>query len=471
MKTVHLIALLTEDERKELQTRLKAKKRPSLVKLYQHLTGTPTPHTGKEQLYKTSFGQKYSPAKDYLLRNELRLLNEAVESLLTEKETGARSHPIQNNLYLLERMLRLGEVQLFKNLFAETERLALNAQAHAQLVNLYDLWVNHAVRHKEVSVQHYEEILHYLHLRRLAAERLLRETHAEIELRRNHSLKVIQALEPERHPHLANTDSHATVHHPEPVAEYYQKYAHSYLLKGDEKIAAYHELIALQPHVAKLRPARQKDLATLYGNLALELFLGHRHQEADGYYTIALEHLQQNEVYLDLYFNYCVNALLIGKHREVTEIYAKHFHEIERSEKLRYRFACFTAIAYLMLGNPERSFGLLHPEIASRPVTEYYYYRLVYAMVYYQKGDMENAEREIDNILQSFRFRKTAKLEDKPLVKLMKKMVDTEYLRPQREKHRAETEKLRAEVLAHTAKVSQFSTVIYNWIVWQIGGK
>ncbi|MBL0912747.1 MAG: hypothetical protein IBJ09_10280 [Bacteroidia bacterium] len=467
MKTVHLITLLEDGEKKELQQMLKEHKRSSLNKLYKYLLQAAQKGHDKENMFRAAFGEKYSSAKDYLLRNELRLLNQAIESLIIRRENEKNTQEITRNLLLLERMLQKGETELFRNVFTETERMAIAQADHKNLVALYTCAVDHTIRYKEVSVTHYEEVLRLLQLKKEALERYTNEVAAELELRRNFSLKVISTLDPGHTP-TAEEENGESSPGAGIVSSYLRRYAASYMQSGEEKIQTYLQLIEALPEVSRLRPARNRDLPALYGNLALELFLSGRHAEADRYYTIALEHTRDAHGFLDLYFNYCVNALLLGKHKEVSDIYTAHFQAIDKNKKLRYRFACFASIACLMLDRPADAFRLLDPEIIRRPVTEYYYYRLVYAMVYFQKGDMDNAEREIGNILQSFRFRRNARVEDKPLVKLIQKMIELESFRNQKEKYAQLSEKLKTEVQERREEQSRFSTVIYNWIVWQV---
>ncbi|MGQ3013850.1 MAG: hypothetical protein ACT6QS_09095 [Flavobacteriales bacterium] len=467
MKTVHLIKLLEEPEKKELEQIIRERKRASLGRLYKYLQQAAQKGYDKESMYRAAFAEKYSTSKDYLLRNELRLLNQVLESLIIHKETEKKAHETESNLRLLERMLEKGETDLFRNIFTQTERTAIAQHDYKSLVTLYTCAVDHTIRYKEISVDHYEEVLRLLQLKKEALLRYADEVAAEEELRRNFSLKVIHTLDPTLYEQTSGKPS-SDAFEPGPVSSYLRKYAASYMQNGQEKINTYLQLIEALPEVSRLRPARSRDLTALYGNLALELFLEGRYAEADVYYTIALKHTNDTPAFLDLYFNYCVNALLLGKHQEVTDIYKAHYREIDKNEKLRYRFACFAAIACLMLNKPAEAFRLLDPEIIRRPVTEYYYYRLVYAMVYFQKNDLDNAEREIGNILQSFRFRKNARSEDKPLVKMMQKMVELESFRDQKEKYRQLADKLKTEVQARREERSRSSTVIYNWIAWQM---
>lgn len=466
MKTLHLVDLLSEDEKSLLLEKLKEKKRASLYKLFNAIKKIETQKPNKDSLYKSTFSEPYSADKDYLLRNELRLLNVEIETHIAEVENKTGKDGLAPDICILQRMLQLGKTEGFLNLFKDAERAAEEYLDYKNLLRIYDLVIDYYIRFQEVSVANYETIIHYLQKKQASLVNFEREIAAEINLRKNFSLKVIQSLDQEKFLQIKQSNKPASIT-PNPVADYLHSYAESYMLEGEQKINLYKNLIKKQPKVAKLRPERQKDLPALYGSLALTLFLNHNYKEADKYYLIAIKS-SDAKPYLDLYFNYCVNALLIGKHKEVVNIYEKYYTVINSNEKLKYRFRYFTAIAYLMLEKPDAAFKMLDHEITQRPVTEYYYYRVVYAMVYFQKHDYENAERELENIMQSFRFRKTAKQEDKPLVKLLQKLVLADSFIDQKDKYKKEIQKIADEIDGSDKEKTGFSTVIYNWLVWQV---
>lgn len=467
MKTLQLIALLDGKEKKELSEKISAKKRPSLTLLFSILAKTKQ-EPDKTFLYASVFGDTYAEAKDYILRHELRLLNNELESLIVSKETEKQADALSGALALLARMLQTNETGLFLTTYKEAEKQATSQHNYAMLSKLYSLQAEFLIKHKEVSLPNYEAILSCLQKKEEAETNFLQELQAETNFRRAFAIRVVNQLDSEIGKTLNKSSSQPNLENQHIVAEYLNKYAAAYFLSGKEKRRALEELITIHPQIAFIRPSKKSDIASLYGSLGLEYFLANDHEKAHEYYTIALNHTQGEKPYLELYFNYAVNALLLGKHEEVIDLYSREKNAIERNEKLRYRFRYFTAIAYLMLDDAKTAFKMLDQEISKRPVSEYYYYRLVYAMVYFQRKDWDNAEREIENILQSFRFRKSAKKEDQPLLKLLKKMLQAEHIRTQKEKYAKEISKIKTELAEQSQNRSNYSTVVYNWILWQL---
>lgn len=72
-------------------------------------------------------------------------------------------------------------------------------------------------------------------------------------------------------------------------------------------------------------------------------------------------------------------------------------------------------MAYLFVGQPAQSFKLLEHDIHNRPLNEYYHYRQVYAMVYFESGGLKVASHELENLQQSYRKRATQTKSYEPL--------------------------------------------------------
>ena len=65
-----------------VEKQLKEDKRKTLLILFQLLQKSGAAEIDKEVLFYKTFKKKYSPANDYILRNEMRLLVEKIESVL-----------------------------------------------------------------------------------------------------------------------------------------------------------------------------------------------------------------------------------------------------------------------------------------------------------------------------------------------------------------------------------------------------
>lgn len=473
MKTLILIALLSKMELKELGLLIKQRKRASLEALWKYLNGNKD-HTDKPQFFKSVFGEPFEVSKDYLLRNELRLLNNIIEDFIAQKEALAAlaSSTIQRDVYILDRMLKAGKLLGFEKQWADVERAANVSLAFDYIAQLYNLKAEYLLRYKEISPKNYAEVAQLQGMQTHALQNHDHEKQSTIKLRQKYAQRVLMAIDQAEYDKLAaETPQTDIVDGIALIASYNARVADTYFLSGEDKIGSLKSLIEMHPSVEALRPTMKKDLAMLYGNIGLEYFLLSRFDEADAYYEKAVTYQEKNAVNLELLFNYCINALMLGKYDTFVRLYKANQDSIKENEKVRYRFQYFAAIAALFHGQPGEAFKLLDQNISQRPVTEYYYYRLVYAMVYYQGGDIPNSNRELENILQSFRFRSTAQAHDKPLVKLMQKLVATEALSIDKTLYQEGLQKAKESLTQTSANHSRFSTVIYKWLEWQIDTK
>ncbi len=132
MKTLHLIRCLTAKERKTFGNALEQHKRKSLAKLYKALVkhnGADNPE--KQILFTSCFDGKYTTSKDYLLRNELRLLNNELSDFLvdTELQSRCKSDPYFKAFWLQQAFTTRRQADLFNSQF---NRLADEAQDRSQ---------------------------------------------------------------------------------------------------------------------------------------------------------------------------------------------------------------------------------------------------------------------------------------------------------------------------------------------------
>ncbi len=473
MKTLILIGLLSKVELRELGQLIKQRKRASLEALWKYLNSNKD-HTDKPVFFKSVFGEAFEASKDYLLRNELRLLNNILEDYIAQKEVLAKlaASNIQRDINILERMLRVGKILGFEKQWADTERAAQASLDCAQLSELYSLKAEYIIRFKEISSKNYAEVIEQMDLQTQAIQNTTHEKQSTTNLRRKYALRVLQAVDKDEYAKQSDRTSPTELAEGIAlIASYNAQVADAYFLSGEAKIDCLKRLIELHPSIAALRPQMKKDLVSLNGNIGLEYFLLSRFEEADAHYEKALAYQEKNAVYLEILFNYCINALMLGKYNRFVQLYKEHQELIQESEKVRYRFQYFGAMAALFLKQPEEAFQMLDQNISQRPVADYYYYRLVYAMVYYQGGDTANANRELENILQSFRFRSTAQKHDKPLVKTMQKLIATESLAIDKTLYQEGLLKAKEGLTKTSASHSSFSALIYKWLEWQINDR
>jgi len=471
MKTLELIEILEEKEKKLLAKKLKTNPRHSLLKLFQELTKKTVDTYDKAAVYKTVFGVSYKLDKDYLLRNELRLLNAEIELFIIENTTEVRldQQLRSQEIVLLHRLLRQGKESLFQKYYIAAVSSAKEMHNFELLSELYSLKCKFLIKYKEISVANYKELVHTLKLEQNAVQSHLEEKQSENFVKLKYAQRVLLQLDEKAYQQeLDSPERMPLSEEANLLVEYNSLIAQSYLLKGSQKIETLLKAKKLQPNVSAIRPEKTKDMLTILGNIAVEYFLNEKFEEAHKYYAEATALMNETNLNIELLFNYCTNALVLGHHFAFIQTAEKYHAQISSNLKLRYRFQYFTAIAYLFDKKPEKAFDLLGQDIAKRPETEYYFYRMVYAMVYFQLNDFDLATRELENIAQSFRFRKDSIQQDKPLVKIMQKLLLICSYQNNPKKYKHELTAFQENYKNTLAKMPQFSTIIYTWVQWQV---
>jgi len=121
LKTLTLLGSLTPKELRQFDDRIAGQQRAGLQRLYRYLkrwlkkAGKPE----KAALFKATFQKAYSKKRDYLLRNELRLLNTALTDFITLRaaEEKIKSDGEQRDYFLLEGLRQRQLMDLYRKEF------------------------------------------------------------------------------------------------------------------------------------------------------------------------------------------------------------------------------------------------------------------------------------------------------------------------------------------------------------------
>jgi len=472
MRIQAIIRLLSDKEIKQITPSIVNRNRDTLLNLWKAINSASSSNEWKkEHLFEKTYGIAYSKEKDYLFRNELRILNTILLDFIAKVEVQNEMEQKQslNTIKVLERMLKTSKVEDFENLWNEVFKSANEISDYKVLSKLMELKSNWLTKFHEISVKNYIAVANAVEHEKQYLEKYFQERSHRLDVSKSFAKRVIKAL---------NIDDYMAFKLKKPTKEndvffesiitYYKKVSESYLLDGNEKIKLLHELLALYPKVAKNRAELKKDINSLYGNLGLAYFLMSDFINADKTYSKILSLQLKSEINIEVLFNYCVNLLMLSRYKEFTTKYNLHLAAIDNNEKLKHRFLYFNTIALLFENKAELAFRVLTQDISQRPVHDYYYFRTIYAMVYFQLKDTDNALREVENILQSFRFRKNAHTVDKPLVKLIHRLIIASTISDQQTKFKTEVAKIKKELQSQSQNKQNTSTVIYRWIEWQV---
>lgn len=442
--------------------------RKTLLPLYLYITGVTEPD--KHDMYFAYSGKKYTAKVDFLLRNELRLLNNELESFIAECEATERSKTgdIQTDVWLLERMLSAKQYRLFEITLQKRTALAEQQADFNALYLLQQLQFIYLTRHREVNEKDYAYLLNKLknenhHL--LYAE----EQNGLIQIQQQFLERTLKAIAPGlKADKVTPGPAFARLlAFQKQLKNYNALNATLYTQHGVKKIESLKKLAALNKKLSAVRPQLQQKLPGIYGNIGVEYFIMDNYTEADRYYELAIKN-SSGQPSFDLLFNYGTNLLALDQYDKFLKLFKAYEQDVDRDIKTKYRFRFFAAIAYLFVGQPAQSFKLLEHDIHNRPLNEYYYYRQVYAMVYYETGDLEVAKRELENLQQSYRKRPTQTKYDKPLTALLLKFIQTRATRANKERYRKSLNEIYSTIEDMARQKVTYSVLVSKWLSKQV---
>lgn len=401
---------MTQKEREKFVFVLKSRAKTRRILLFEHLCERGEKKPDKSAVFALIFGQDYEKSKDYLLRNELRLLNADLVDFISTCYVSA-NYDWQRDLNVLRLYLQRSAYDLFEQSWQTLHNLAQKAEAWAVLLDLVRLWADYEQQKSELRPQNFLQLLQLLSAAEAYRQAQDSEIGAELALFRALShryLRVLGAQIPQADTmevgaalQLAKKDSTAALFF-EAIAQSHSATTPQARLVFLLEAQKYHaDLLVMRPQVQPL-------LIVLNNNIGLEYFLAKKFELAADYFRLALDTLALVPHYprcWDVRFNAYSNMLFSGNYQDAIDFYECNPDFLSTlPDRLFYRFHYLVAMAYLFGGAAKKAFDLLAQlSLYQRPNNDYYYARMVFACAYSAAEDWDNAERELINLLQTRR--------------------------------------------------------------------
>lgn len=471
MKASTLIQLLTPTERRQLEkTVIKSHKRVGVQKLYQQLKKKPT--IEKALLYRAAFDAPYTSKEDIKLRNELRLLSQAIEGFLTKKKQQA-TLSIQSYAARWALLQLYQDRQAYPLLEQQWNRLyktAVDQKEYNQQVELIQFWLDYQRTTVEPSLELFETLKAWNQKAQIAALAQFEETHARLNINAAFFERNCLVFAPDHTPQMpAPLHQRQTPLPNESILHYLEIVAQSYLqVTGEKRIELLQQSFDYLP---KIQPyPRYKDLVdrAMLGkaSIALEYFLKKDYQQADQYYQEALPALEQlpNERKAAVYFNYLNNLVCLERYQEVLDYYAAEGEALFAGQRFEHRVHYFLAWSHIFLGNYEAALDqLLIPNIYEHAQNDLVYGRILLSILYHMQGDTDLAERELLNLRQKHYYQPFHENTLSEVTRIFHRLVQYHTAPPSAKRTKA-VQQLRQEMEAfYTAHASTSSTLLYRW--------
>ncbi len=478
MKSKALIDCLTKEEKKSIRLALKSKASKETVALLDYISK----YDGRKKMEKSVLfslvsKEKYTAKLDFKLRHYLRVLNEEIEQqiILQYLESEIKNHFLESfspAIIYLDFLLERQSYSLFEKEWNKYQRKSEQKKFFRLELELIDLYFKYITHHQEEKIQYYDT-LHNLLKRGIFLQQCL-------------YIEELRGLEQQQgflyyttmFTGQKNTTTPKYVDNA-PIQEeinnasffkYHQLLAQSFHEKNHEKrIPIFKALLESHESVSKIRP----DLAINerdYNN-----WLGHCYYFKNDYETSAtyfercmfLMNQQPKWLRLEIVFNYISILTKLERFSEPILIFETYKKQIDRNERVRYRFGYLIAFCLIFEKRATEAWPLLPKDINNRPQNDFYYTRFIMAIIYHEEGSEELFEREVTNIYQTAHYKKPEEILWLDVSKVFRKMSRIIYL-PKDEK-KVEIDKLMVEMDELDQSYPKFKDVLpVKWLIKQL---
>lgn len=402
MKTLELISILSPKELKALDIDLEQKSKTTTHKALQFCAQQTA--IDKTDFFKCLFDKPYSVAKDYLLRNEIRLLNQAIEDFIVRQAIQKKENDWWNKKLLLQHYLSKNNTKLFDEEWQQCYKKATAEGLHFFLFELLCLRAQFVSQHLSVNETNYTELYTTLAEASTAMDNLSMDIQYTYRVYLTFAQRTLFGLTAKKTATPASAVQYTgDVFQLErsAVINFCKGRIYDLDLAFEEKQFFYQQLI-------KLYADEPQNLAIAYGNLGVEYFVRSDFQHAFHNYNAAYDIVQKNNIPFDaklkgVLFNLISSAVSIGELDKAIAIFNEHKAVWETQSHLIHNLQRIIAIAYLAKGEYNNAFEFMPHNINERGKNEYYYYRAVYALGYLLSGDFELALRETENAYRALR--------------------------------------------------------------------
>lgn len=416
MKTLYLISNLNKREAEQFKTQLKNHKRQSLMELYNILQKHKADEEEPEAklLYEKVFKQKYTPAKNYLLRNELRLLNTELYNFIirTEHDKQLEEGTPENDLLLLKRLVNNNQIDAFNREYKALEDYCKKHSRYDILFELQSLRVTKQVPKSSSSISN---LTYNMELLSAGTQHLL--NHATMKF-----LRVRSAVETMNNLYLGRVAPANEVippvlpfksKLPKPINEYLLKREKAFTLRSSAKIKLLIEMLAYRKKhesVQNMEWLLPMEEMFLLFNIGTEYYLNNNLKKALEYYDMCMElpDLHKNPDSSVVVSNYILVLITQAEYKKAWDLLDK-YEELLKHPLVHNRMEIARANILLLTGQYKMLLAKLPVIFENFVDTERYYLSILYMIAYYKTGDTNLYKRELRNMEALFKYKSKAR--------------------------------------------------------------
>jgi tetratricopeptide (TPR) repeat protein len=405
---------LTAKHAQALKKLLMQDKRSASLKLFNLIRNLPPKEITKEYLFKNVYGTNYEPSKDYLLRNELRLLRQKLDKFLLQKsvEELLDTDDVFRQQLQLRAYKHFRLYDLFFESFEKTSAASEQAFRFGDVLDMQNWYFDLAYQHQFSAIRDYEEKASFFNTattkaaeilsKQIAAQASIQDFYKALE---HYYQKLLgQAPADLKAPERKHTDPDPD-HAKHPLSVYYHHRSAAFYTDGKGRLGHFLKAYeALDAH-----DYRDEYITDLLVNILLGIGrtlqqLG-EFEQADTYLSKAINDYSKEIKSLaskdKLYANYIINLLNIGQYEKVTDVLQQLQKSVSEDGYSQYWFTIYRLMASIGLRKTADIKQNLPANYTTIPLQHRVYFRIISSIYFYLAGDMEWAYKEAYNLLHT----------------------------------------------------------------------
>jgi TolA-binding protein len=362
----------------------------------------------RNSVFRKLFKEEYSKAKDYLLRNECRLLmsklREATVTAFCSNELAelAQESGVFADWLEQKGLVELAEEELLDLLTKHKKTSDIKGQLRVidQLSNLRIHYVSQSEQNCEIQIA--ESKVRIELIKKHAAEEIRKE-----EIRLKHAERVLITYKKDYAPlPFESTINIDEIEQESERAKYYRLRARANVAMDDSKTELMMELISNPERIKRMEANPKEALCRMLIGLALSHYLKGRYSQAGQYFGEA--YLNVNEVNGPvrevLIYDYAFCLIKEGDFENAKKIAEKHHKELSNSKILGRKSSLIFIIIHLFFGDVKTASKFIDFENKQESPEYHYSMRLAISAIQYRKGEIEEAIRECLNVDQALNY-------------------------------------------------------------------
>lgn len=401
MKTVELLKLLQKQEISTIADELKLKENYRLSELLICISGSDS--FTKEDLFFAVYKSAYTAEKDYLLRNEIRLLNKYIETYIVKREIEKHDKDLIHDIILLNYFIDTKQINLFEETWNAAYKKAIKEILLYPILELLSLKVKFISLFEEMNEKNYRIMYDMLKENILRIDNLSMDVQFRHLKLLNYTSRILSNLtqkSEEKPDFLVNYKSGLDNLLSSVQIKYYQAKQYETDMSFDEKINTYHKILALLSD----NPVAQ---FPILNNLGVEYFVRSDFKAAYTYFYKNYELIKKHKIPLDnivlsYFLNFISTAVSVGEYKVAIKVFYEFEEKLEKVHNF-HNIQRIVAIAYLFLRDSKNAFRCMPDNLNEREKNEYYYYRAIYALGYILEKQYDMADREADNAYRALK--------------------------------------------------------------------